>query len=1362
MKEEIENENEKENNNDDNNDNDNIKNENINFETDLLKYNFDYTTKFNSCNLNEKEKRKFILNLFLMSSKINFFNKFICLNKLHDISSEEQNFSMIYNITYKIINNLKKQIIPTLYINMSSLFTYEFLSDSQNYFYAFKSLNDIKKLTMKETIDNFLYKEIQDFIILKIETYKTIFKNMLKVGNINSIISTINKILNENKEKDNNNNKNKNDNKNTDINNYINEFDSKKVLKENDENNININNINDYNINNINDNNINNINNKNDNKITNMENKKTEKNEIIDINEINEIENNENENKVKEKEKNEIISNDFIEETEENQKIKSQYLYAINKIWLENAKKFIENYLFAKETNLLKDFFNDSFDPDYALAAFLLNGRISKLPKGYTYYPFPGPINNFPLTTFKDQLIDPINIEENDLIEKDLIIGKDYYLIEYDDWKVLQNAFGFTNILIRSKDIIDMYQIGIVIFDQRLKKYKNDNINLFKKKIIQIGKDAYIYEFIEKINRAIEYEIENIKLKKNNNKNNKNNNKENKNKDKNNLINNNIDEIDNKINIMNINDDNEISNINKNNITQGGSSEEKKAVFYKVNKNNRDIIIEMYICFINDILIYESIFINEIKIDKEKKIKEIFNNYNPKTELLIIEILDTETSPKFLKQIKPIPNSKNIFTCSICDKKITDLNDTKYTCELCSMYLFCSKECGKNTKLKNGIEHHKLHNYFSELIFDKFNLSQFFSKKFYPKIYTKENMKKNKGVIGLLNLGNTCYMNCSLQCLSNTKDLTKYFLFNYFQNEINLLNTYGTNGVLLQGYSDLIFKMWLTDLKKLKPSFFRNSFCASTKKFMNNYQQDAMEFISILLNYLHEDLNRVSNKPYVQIEEQKENESDTNASKRYWDYHILRENSIIVDLFHGQFKNIIKCEYCHKEKKTYEPFINISLPIPEQHNHYIIKFFTHLKCKYITMNINYNTTFGDLIKKGTKYLSKDILDAWNNMENKKENEKYFQRLLESNIELVKLDKDKIINKIYSQPEKEKDIIENNKKKLLNYISSGEEIVLFERQIFPDYCQNIYVYPIMTDENDINKIHFLSYPVVFSVKHNLTLEKLEKLIFEQFKYIIIDNKINNNNKNYLIDLNILHSSKNVNTGFFKIIKEYQQCPFCQESYDTKRYCPLFFSFNKSDTIGKMFQFSKYTEPFVLLARSNYYDKNKNVYKDFNFEENNLINKHKNIYDSFNIFGTYESLGENNLWLCPQCNERRVIYKAIRIFKPPNYLILQLKRFKKKSENFFSFLEGDKNETFVSFPTKNLDLTNYIDGPEKINAIYNLYAVINHKSTLGFNHFTAFCRNNNKWIEYDDSKLYSVNNPITNEAYILFYIKKEIDE
>ena len=66
-------------------------------------------------------------------------------------------------------------------------------------------------------------------------------------------------------------------------------------------------------------------------------------------------------------------------------------------------------------------------------------------------------------------------------------------------------------------------------------------------------------------------------------------------------------------------------------------------------------------------------------------------------------------------------------------------------------------------------------------------------------------------------------------------------------------------------------------------------------------QHDSQELLAFLLDGLHEDLNRVKVKPYVeQVEDDKKSEEE--VAQEAWDYHLSRNNSIIVDLFHGMYK----------------------------------------------------------------------------------------------------------------------------------------------------------------------------------------------------------------------------------------------------------------------------------------------------------------------------------------------------------------------------------------------------------------------------------------------------------------------------
>ena len=75
----------------------------------------------------------------------------------------------------------------------------------------------------------------------------------------------------------------------------------------------------------------------------------------------------------------------------------------------------------------------------------------------------------------------------------------------------------------------------------------------------------------------------------------------------------------------------------------------------------------------------------------------------------------------------------------------------------------------------------------------------------------------------------------------------------------------------------------------------------------------------MLLDGLHEDLNRVKKKPLVPVLESNGND-DLEASRESWKNHLKRNQSVIVDMMHGLYKSTVKCPDCNCVSVTFEQF----------------------------------------------------------------------------------------------------------------------------------------------------------------------------------------------------------------------------------------------------------------------------------------------------------------------------------------------------------------------------------------------------------------------------------------------------------
>ncbi|TGZ79586.1 cysteine proteinase [Ascodesmis nigricans] len=189
------------------------------------------------------------------------------------------------------------------------------------------------------------------------------------------------------------------------------------------------------------------------------------------------------------------------------------------------------------------------------------------------------------------------------------------------------------------------------------------------------------------------------------------------------------------------------------------------------------------------------------------------------------------------------------------------------------------------------------------------------------------------GKTGLKNLGNTCYMNSIVQCLSGTVPLARLFLNGDYRAQINKENPMGSRGLLAETFAVTIRHLWSGDYKFISPVTLKGVSGRLNETFKTNSQQDAQEYLEFLLDGLHEDLNPNANRtklvPLTDEEERKRESLPIQTAARHeWARYTHTNHSVIVNWLQGQLASKLRCLTCNITSTTYTPFLSLTIPIP--------------------------------------------------------------------------------------------------------------------------------------------------------------------------------------------------------------------------------------------------------------------------------------------------------------------------------------------------------------------------------------------------------------------------------------------------
>jgi len=524
------------------------------------------------------------------------------------------------------------------------------------------------------------------------------------------------------------------------------------------------------------------------------------------------------------------------------------------------------------------------------------------------------------------------------------------------------------------------------------------------------------------------------------------------------------------------------------------------------------------------------------------------------------------------------------------------------------------------------------------------------------------NAISKSGTCGLNNLGNTCFMNSALQCLSNTTPLTDYFLNAKYKNDINRTNPLGMKGKIAEEYGSLLRQLWNPNNagSSIAPRNFKVIIGKYAPQFSGYNQNDSQELLAFLLDGLHEDLNRVIKKPSVENNELTD-KTEEEMAKIFWENHLKRDQSIIVDLFQGQLKSKLVCPKCNHVSTTFDPFMYLSLPLAMERETYIEVIL-----------VKYTECWEPPIKYSIK------IDKFSKIEELKEELEKLSCIKASRLVVA----DIYLHKLASFLERRKSV---------STIRSMDVTIAYEMSV--EATDNFLAISVTfrrekKKNGNYNSVELFGIPFLIWIEPKKTTGKqIYQLVWNRIKnFFPEENDANEIPSKFPFRLAIVSG---IGTSCGKCSET--SCKGCLikcRDKPPKLKNSNYFSIDLDSKTSILLENIKMQiHPTVEEAKSN-------------------LKKSLSLTDCLNLFTSDEKLGLNDTWYCPKCKEFHRAMKKFDLWSVPQILVIHLKRF------LHSKYSKEKLATFVQFPLEGLDLSPFVLSKQE-NLIYDLFAVSNHR-------------------------------------------------